>query len=396
MLELMLAFTLLAQDNLEYVGAFRLPNGSFGCVGLNNCFSYGGAALAYNPARNSLFIAGHDQQQKIAEISIPSPSTSTTFTSLPQSTVLQSFVDGTEGRLSQIDTGNVKIGGLLVIDNYLYMSAYSYYDGDASAQLSHFKRPVNLSTTGQVVGPVAVGSAGFTSGYMTHIPAGRQAAFGGTALTGNCCLSVISRTSYGPAAFSFNPADIGVETPPISVTPLVYYSTEHHTLGDWQQQSDYFNNTAAIHGIVWPENTDSVLFWGKIGIGPFCYGVGTSNLDLIGETAPSGQAYCYDPTNTTTGGHAYPYVYQIWAYNAEEMRQAVNPWDVKPYAIWRPVLPFHHWSAELGGVAYNPATQRLYVVQKYASSFGQGVVYVYKVNAMTGGVPNVPTVLVVK
>ena len=396
MLELMLAFTLLAQGDLEYIGAFRFPVGSFGCSGVSNCFSYGGAAMAYNPARNSLFLAGHDHQQKIAEISIPTPSKSTTFTSLPTATVLQPFVDGTEGRLPLIDEGTVKIGGLLVVGDYLYMSAYSYYDANGSQQLSHFRRPINLSTKGEVIGPFKVGgSAGLTSGYMTPIPVDQQAEFGGSALTGNCCIAIVTRTSYGPAAFSFKPEDIGTLNP-VPATPLVFYNSSHKTLGDWNQQSDYFNSTAAIHGIVFPRETTSILFWGSLGIGPFCYGPGTADKALEGTTSPGGQPYCYDPTNSATGTHAYPYVYQVWAYNADEMRQAANPWDVKPYAIWRPVLPFRHWNAELGGTAYDPATQRLYVVQKYASSFGQGVVYVYKINAAAGSIPNAPTGLVAK
>ena len=396
MLELLLAFTLLAQTDLEYVGAFRFPVGSFGCSGVSNCFSYGGAALAYNPSRNSLFLAGHDHEQKIAEISIPTPSKATTFTSLPIATVLQPFVDGTEGRLPIIDDGSIKIGGLLVVGDHLYMSAYSYYDANTSQELSHFRRPINLSQTGNVIGPFKVGSsAGFTSGYMTHIPNEQQSAFGGSALTGNCCIPIVTRTSYGPAAFSFKPEDIGILNP-VPAKPLVYYDSSHKTLGDWNQQSDYFNSSASIHGVVFPKDTKSVLFWGKIGIGKWCYGPGTADKSLEGTLAPSGQLYCYDPVVSATGNHAYPYVYQVWAYNSDEMRQAVNPWNVKPYAIWRPSLPFANWNAELGSVAYDPATQRLYVVQKYASSFGQGVVYVYKVNAAAGSVPNAPTGLVAK
>ena len=47
---------LLGESDLTYLGAFRLPSGNFGA----SSFEYGGTALAYNPANNSLFIVGHD------------------------------------------------------------------------------------------------------------------------------------------------------------------------------------------------------------------------------------------------------------------------------------------------------------------------------------------------
>lgn len=370
---------LVQESDLEYVGAFRLPEAA--CGSITNCFSYAGQAIAYNPTNDSLFIIGHDHSKAVSEISIPTPSISTTFTSLPRAIVLQPFVDGLEGRIGQVDAGTIKIGGMLVEGDYLYITAYSYYDADGSQQLSHFRRPTNLSERGQVVGPVKVGAvgAGFVSGYMTH-------SHDGTALTGNCCLSIISRTSYGPAAFSFNPGDIGAINP-VPANPLVYYSSTNHTLGDWNQQSDYFNGTTKITGVVFPVGTRSVLFLGRHGIGPWCYGPGTWDKALDGTMSPGGQLYCYDPVSSSTGNHAYPYVYQVWAYNADDFQKG-NPWDVKPYAIWRPILPFRHSNAQLGGVAHDPATNRIYVFQSYASSNGQGVVYVFKVSV--SGLPQPP------
>ena len=56
---------LLYSSDLQYVGAFRVPN-YYDNV---DQMSYGGNALAYNPADNSLFITGLNQA--VAEISIP-------------------------------------------------------------------------------------------------------------------------------------------------------------------------------------------------------------------------------------------------------------------------------------------------------------------------------------
>src|SRR2546428_10252350 len=58
---------LIQQTALVYQGAFRLPPWTSDSAS----FGYGGTALAYNPAQNSLFIVGHDWYQKTAEVAIP-------------------------------------------------------------------------------------------------------------------------------------------------------------------------------------------------------------------------------------------------------------------------------------------------------------------------------------
>lgn len=390
------AAQLLQQSDLEYLGAFRLPTGSYGCVGLNDCFSYGGHAMAYNPANNSLFIASHDQRNWVGEITIPTPSTDTIFNNLPRATVLQNFIEATEGKKEQFNTGNgSKIGGLMVYGGRLYITAYNYYDAGGNPVVpSHFIRPLNLSTTGQVAGPFTWNAVknGFISGWMTPIPSAKQSALGGMVLTGNCCLSIIARTSFGPALYSFNPGDLETVSP-VPNLPLLDYPSTHTTLGAWNGTSSVFNGTTIIHGAVFPGGTNSVLFFGRQGVGAWCYGPGTNNPALAGTMAPSGQIYCYDPTSNATGPHAYPYVYQVWAYNADDLVRVKNgeqnPWDVVPYATWQLNLPFANVNAELGGVGYDPATQRLYVHQRYASTYGQGVVYTFKVNPPPPPVPAV-------
>lgn len=364
------AQTLLKQSDLVYQGAFRLPGGKFG----QSSFDYGGSALAYNPANDSLFIVGHDHQQMVAEISIPPIVNSSQLSQLSTAKVLQPFTDATEGKMFTVDGGTIKIGGLMVYQGKLYVTAYSYYDGDGNQRLSHFSRPLTLSTKGQVSGPYEVGTlkAGFVSGYMTQIPKSWQASLGGPAITGNCCLSIISRTSWGPSAFAFNPVDLG-KTNPVPNLPLVYYSQGHPTLGGWNQTGPRFNGTTEIRGLVFADSSQSLLYFGRHGTGPFCYG----------------GANCNDPTSSAQGNHAYPYVYQVWAYDADDLKAVKdgqkNPWDVLPYSVWNFELPFQHRSRILGGVAYDAATQRIFLVQSYAEAYGQPMIHVWKVG---GSAPN--------
>ena len=343
---------LLQKADLVYEGAFRVPGGGEDRETLN----YGGTSLGYNPINNSLFLIGHDQYNRTAEISIPDVVNSANLSDLRTATLLQPFRDATEGRLKNInpnDPNSQKIGGHLVFGDRLIITGFSTYDGAGTQSASHFARPLSLSTSNQVVGPVAVGSrVHYTSAYMTLIPPEWQSPFGGPALTGNCCRSIINYQSHGPALSVFNPDDIG-QVDPVPATDLLFY-TSRNQLGPGQStQNPYFNLTTRVEGVVFPNGTRSVLFFGSHGIGPYCYGTG---------------AKCKDVAKQDKGTHAYPYVYQVWAYDANELLQAKSgrkaPHKLRPYAIWNFNLPFERDGAHsLGGAAYDPASKRVYLSQ---------------------------------
>lgn len=350
-------------DDLRYVGAFRLPEGTFG----GSSFDYGGTALAFRPGRPSLFVVGHDWDQQVAEVGIPAAVPGADLAALPVAAVLQPFVEATEGLMFTVDDHMIKVGGLFVVGDELLGTAYSYYDADASQRLSHFLRPLDLSATG-ARGMFAVGDlgAGFVSGYLAEVPAAWRETLGARYLTGQCCIPIVSRTSYGPAAFGFDPAALGPATP-APTTPLVYYPAEH-PLAEWDATSELFNGTSEVRGLVFPVGTRSLLFFGRQGVGPFCYGVG--------GTGPG--AECEDPADDSHGTHAYPYRYQVWAYDAIDLRAVVRgetePWSVRPYAIWTPDLPFGEPSAHLNGAAYDPAGNRLWLSQAFGDG-GRPVIY---------------------
>jgi hypothetical protein len=353
-------YPLLQPSDLVYLGAFRLPPGSTD----QTSFSYGGMALAYNPAQNSLFLVGHDWYQRTAEVTIPTIVNSSSLSALSTATFLQPFTDATNGEINQTGGSNNKIGGQLIYQGRLYGTAYIYYDAGGSQVVSHWVRPSTSLSSGSASGLYQVGGlgAGFVSGYMTQIPAAWQSAFGGPALTGNCCLSIISRTSYGPAAFVFNPTDLGAKNP-VPATPLVYYPSTNPTLGAWNASWNpsagiLFNGTTTIRAIIFPHNSSSVLFIGRQGVGTFCYGTGG---------ASGGD--CYDPDDSSKGTHAYPYAAMVWAYHVNDLLAAKNgqkqPWNVKPYATWTLTLPFG--STTIGGATYDPTTGNIYVSQQYGN-----------------------------
>ena len=336
-----------------YSGAFRLPRDG---PDEQNSFAYGGSALAFDAPNNALYIAGHAWYQHVAEINIPSLGAGSSPNTLPVATFRQPFVDVFDGKMDAVGDGSKVLGGMLRWDDSLIVSDYIYYDASASQKRSHFRRSAEWSSPSSVDGPFQVGTiAGFVSGYMAPIPGEWRAALGGPALTGNCCLSIISRTSFGPSVSVFDPADVGA-TAPVPATMLLGYPANHATLGQCADTGTPFNCTTTVAGVVFPTGTRSVLFFGRQGTGPYCYGEGSAVDD--------GKA-CYDPSSSSKGSHAYPYVYQVWAYDALDLAAvrngAMQPWNVRPYATWVFDLPFAHDSHDLKGVAYDVVTGRIYL-----------------------------------
>jgi len=338
---------LIHQSNLSYLGAFTLPSGTFGV----SSFDYGGTALTYNPVNNSLFMVGHDYQQAVAEVSIPALKTGS-LSSLNTASVLQPFSD-VLGRIPNplTDTNPIKVGGLLVVGNQLVGTEYAWYDAEGDAVLSHFKlSSLNLSTA-TVTGAYQVGNlgGGYVGGYMATVPPEWQSAVGDSYLTGQAALNIIGRTSAGPAVFGFDPAQLG--SSPAPDTPLVYYPLSN-PLAPVDTQNPYFNLTTSIRGVVFPQGTDSVLFFGSHGTGPYWYGLPTDN---------GGD----DTARTAKGPHAPPYTYQVWAYDVHDLLAVKagqkQPWQVQPYDVWTFDLPYPEDSKYLGGVGYDAATGRLYV-----------------------------------
>src|SRR5438132_60331 len=114
-----MTYPLLQPTDLVYQGAFRLPNDS--SLG-NSTFSYGGFSPTYNPTNHSLFLVGHDQQQQVAEVTIPTIINSTQISALATASVLQPFTDASEGKMFTVDPtpdDAMKLGGLMVYGGQL-------------------------------------------------------------------------------------------------------------------------------------------------------------------------------------------------------------------------------------------------------------------------------------
>jgi hypothetical protein len=350
---------LVTQSNVQYVGAFRVPGGQYGA----SSFEYGGTALGYNPANNSLFLVGTPGDQAVAEISIPSTIVnSANFSDLATATVLQPFakvLPRIPNNPSSMSAGGYEaIGDLMVVGGKLVGSAYNTYDGSGSVNLSHFVLSSTNLATAQASGLYQVGTmgGGYVGGYMSEIPTEWQGALGSSYLTGQAAINILSRTSFGPAAFGFDPTALhsGVN----AAVPYVYYDQAHQTLGAYDSDPPtLFNATAGGggdntgFGVVFVPSTRSVLFFGAIGTGDYYYGEASD---------------AHDPNRIYKGVHSYGggYTFQVWAYDALDFLAVKNgqenPWDLKPYSTWQFQFPQADGAKFMGGVAFDPSTGRIY------------------------------------
>ncbi len=118
----------IAPDQLQYIGAFRLPGGWDPPL----TFAYGGNAMTFNPigdAQNfddfpgSLFIMGHDRiaygdlpdGNQVAEISIPVPVISNSLEELNTAEFIQDFSDVTKGFFTNLE--EIPKVGMQYLDN---------------------------------------------------------------------------------------------------------------------------------------------------------------------------------------------------------------------------------------------------------------------------------------
>ena len=212
--------------------------------------------------------------------------------------------------------------------------------------------------------------------------------------------SIIGRTSSGPSATVFNPADVG-QTNPVPAKRLLAYPIAHPTLGDWGGAPSpvgitLYNGASRLADAVFPEGSKSILYFGRVGVGKFCYGVPTSDPSLVGTNDPSGAPYCYDPTSGSKGSVAYPYKFMVAAYNADDLAAVKagtkQEWQVVPYASWELTFPIMYPAGaaavvSIGGVAYDPGTQRIFVAQRMTDGAGATLINVFRVQgtASTAG-----------
>lgn len=361
----------IQSTDLTYLGTISIEHSDGSCAA--NSYSRA-TGLTYNPTGNggagSFYISGRMFNHCVGEITKPAVGGTAKY--------IQSYTEPTNGTWSQIAecSNGCYIGGHLIYNNNLYLTAFSYYDAAWTQTKSLWRHNLTLSNHSGMVGPVAAGpgNQGMYNQYMDNVPTEFRAMLGGPAVIGGCCTPITSHTSLGPALYAFDPERPG------TVTPLVGYPDGHQTLNPFGASGSHpeANPTTRMAGVSFVEGTDTILFVGTTGKGEYCYG---------GSECGDGSDY--------KGVHAGPYVHYMWAYDVNDLAAvkagAKQMWDVLPYATWE--LPnlgemVDEWSAT--GMAFDPAAKLLYVLKARESNGGiWPQIHVYSVN-VTGATTTTP------
>jgi hypothetical protein len=164
--------------------------------------------------------------------------------------------------------------------------------------------------------------------------------------------------------------DVGSKNPVPATLVLGYPIT--HPLADYHTGNQYWSANTIITGVVFVQGTRTVLFFGKHGLGNYCYGGGDQ---------------CNDPDDPSKGTHSYPYEAHVWAYDANDLLTVKNgqkqSWEIRPYAVWTLDSSFY----DIQGVGYDPAKQRLYVSVACQVGNCLPIIRVYQINNVTGSTP---------
>lgn len=396
---------LIQPSDISFVGKFGITNSGSGCA----TFTYGGFGLSFwkdGQGRKTLFMGGHDQYFGCAgQIQIPGDaqlaSAATSYSSLNMATILQSptlYTKSASGADHSGDSGldpnngnPIYTQGFLVYNGRLIVTAQNSYSFNQTATIGAKASTTlganDFSTLGfQGFGSGVSANPRSASGYLFLIPTEWRTVslFNAPAMTGNCCWSVISTSSGGPAITTFNPDDVGVANPVPGKTVLNYQTptTPLSCSTDGACTSNVFNLTSRVIGGGFVPNSRTIFFVEGHGTGNYCYGTAAEcGNDVV--------------MSDVKGPHAQPYRYQILAYDANDLvdvkngtKQTSQP---RPYNYSSPwVLTELNGQDPRGhGAAFDPETGRLYV---RIADGNQPQVYVYQIAIPTNGSPTSGTI----
>ena len=333
---------------ISYLGRFTAPTHDGVDFSSAHALGWGTSGIGMAADGVSIWVACHDHSGgAIARISIPA---------LGQVARVLEPCRPLDLRAVNPSSPNQKaIGGALAYGGRLIVTGYDSYDGNGASTASHF-----AGAPGAFGAPVRLSvDPGLAGGYMGIVPPEWRAVLGGPAMTGLCCVSIMSRSSYGPALSIFNPDTIGTVTP-APAAMVLGYPDAHQTIGGFTSVGNLtgYGMATTIAGVAFPANTSSVLFVGRQGTAA-CYGTGTDNKALHNTPDGQGNIYCYDPGNSAKGTHGYPYILAVWTYRAADLVEVKAgrkaPWDVRPVRI----EPLPGAARSLKSATYDPATRRI-------------------------------------
>lgn len=360
---------LMTIDQLEYVGGFRVSDGTFGNSSANNS----AGPIAYNPNNHSLFLAGHESDKSIAEFAIPAIVNSETVTDLNISgSPIQNFTEVL--RQASISFGiNIVVSGMIQVNNKLIINNYDFYDQSPynSANTLVLNQPNNIAS-GDVDGYFSMQGGSKAAGWMSPIPADWRADLGGTHISGfsKSTSRANKDSSYGPSAYAFNAGEVANNSGSIGsigTKPLLYYTIDKTLAPD----NDMYNSSRT--------NT----LWTNMSEANFGMIVpGTSTYMVLGSSGGhvSGVSYGEPPYGGYKGYYTndkYDVYNYYWLYDVNDLVAAknglINPVSIKPYKAGEFNAPYQgSLINKVSGGSFDPASGQLYLTISDADKYQGG------------------------
>ncbi len=397
-------------EDLEYLGAFRLPDESGG-----SSWEYSGHGLTYYPLGSpneaddgysgSLFGVGNDQQEFVSEITIPAPVNSKNPDALKTAQTIQPFADITGGMFGETEIPRLGIQYLPPLPgqdtgklHFVHGQHFQYFEA------SHGWSELNLGDP-QPAGPWFFD--GFTnyvtSDYIFEIPESWATYIPGNPrlATGRFREGVWGGS--GPALFAYDPTNSGNFPEPNTelqqITPLLLYGIQEpgvpEIIVDPNSSMLNYNEDDSWWGGAWltSEERSAVIFVGTKALGKSWYGFANGvvwEYDCAEKTPPTCPEVPDWPYENR-GYWAEEYKPQILFYNPADLIAVANgqmqTWEPQPYAVLdltdtfiNPAISLQDYKFELAGaVAYDRERGLLYIIERLADGY-KSVIHVWKIN----------------
>ena len=395
----------LLPKNLEYLGAFRLPDASGG-----SNWDYSGQGLTYYPAGDpggaddgfpgSLFGFGHDQHVQVSEISIPAPVISKNLDDLNTAVTLQPFAD-ISGGIFDPEAMDLPVADLAYLPPQSGQDTgklhFTFGQHFQDFEPSHGWAELDLSNP-RPAGPWVFDDYTnyATNDYLFEIPVEWANAYmqGQLLATGRFREGVWG--GYGPALFAYSPPANGNTI--TSITPLLLYGIQEPGLTDIvadesMQMNDY---QLADHwlGGAWltAGNKAAVIFTGTKALGHSWYGFANGlvwEYDCAEQSPPT----CPDPPEWPYDNRGYwadDYQAQVIFFNPADLaavaRGEIQTGEPQPYAalvldeyLFNPELDYAEYKRDLvAAAAFDREHGLFFIVERLADEY-KSVMHVWRI-----------------
>ena len=398
--------------DLEYLGAFRLPESSGG-----SGWYYSGNAMTYYPEGDpsgandnfpgSIFAIGHDHQQYVSEINIPVPviSAEKNLAELNTAATLQNFSDITGGMVGYLE---MPTAGLTYLPPQCSQTTGKLYfcwgQHIQFQEASHGWCELDLSNP-QTVGPWFFGDFNnyTTNDYIFEIP--KEWADINTPGKYLACGRFREGvwSGLGPALYAYAPWENGNPPAPndklASITRLLLYGKDDpnipEILTDENNKLEQHNYADQWTGACWlttGENS-AVVFIGTKGVGNGWYGFSDGTVWPYEGPYPP----VPDPPHNERGYWADSIRAQILFYDTADLAAVAQgtkqSWEPQPYAtldindyLYDP--GYDYWRQKrlsLGASCFDRERGFLYIIERRADD-EKSIVHVWKVNTGSTGI----------